>query len=76
MASFITKSGSTYIYDRGYNDYREYDRYCKEGIFFITRLKKNAVIKFISENAVFKGSPVLCDKKVILGGFYQGCSTL
>lgn len=70
MASFITKPGITYIYDRGYNDYREYDRYCKEGIFFITRLKKNAVIEVISENAVFKGSPVLCDKEVILGGFY------
>jgi len=70
MASFITKPGSTYIYDRGYNDYREYDRCCEEGIFFITRLKKNAVIEVISENAVFKGSPVLCDKEVILGGFY------
>jgi len=70
MASFITKPGITYIYDRGYNDYREYDRCCKEGIFFITRLKKNAVIKVISENAVFKDSPVLCDKEVILGGFY------
>lgn len=70
MSTFITKPGFTYLYDRGYNDYREYDRCCEEGIFFITRLKKNAVIEVISENAVFKGSPVLCDKEVILGGFY------
>lgn len=70
MASFITKPSITYIFDRGYNDYKEYDKYCKEGIFFITRLKKNAVIEVVSENTVFKGGPVLCDKEVILGSFY------
>jgi hypothetical protein len=70
MASFVTKPGITYIFERGYNDYKEYDRYCKEGIFFITRLKRNAVIEIISENTMLKGSSVLCDREVILGGFY------
>jgi len=70
MSTFLKVPGITYLIDRGYLDYREYDRYCKEGIFFITRLKKNAVVETINENAILKDSPVLSDKEVILGGFY------
>jgi hypothetical protein len=70
MSTFLTVPGVTYLIDRGYLDYREYDRCSKEGIFFITRLKKNAVVETISENAILKDSPVLSDKEVILGGFY------
>ena len=28
------------VFDRGYLDYKQFDRYCKEGIHFVTRLKK------------------------------------
>lgn len=70
MSTFLTIPGITYLIDRGYLDYREYDRCCKEGIFFITRLKKNAVVEVISENAILQKSQVLSDKEVILGGFY------
>lgn len=45
MKTFIKEPGITYLFDRAYIDYKEYDRYCKEGIFFISRLKKNAIIK-------------------------------
>ncbi|MHB1395119.1 MAG: IS4 family transposase [Clostridia bacterium] len=58
MKAFVTEPGITYLFDRAYIDYKEYDRYCKEGIFFISRLKKNAIAK---------GSTVLSDKEVILG---------
>lgn len=67
MKTFVKEPGITYLYDRAYLDYKEYDRYCEEGIFFISRLKKNAIIKVLNENAVSKGSPVLADKEVILG---------
>lgn len=67
MKTFITEPGITYLFDRAYIDYKEYDRYCKEGIFFISRLKKNAIVKALNESAVFKGSTVLSDKEVILG---------
>lgn len=67
MKTFITEPGITYLFDRAYIDYKEYDRYCKDGIFFISRLKKNAIIKVLNENAVTKGSTVLSDKEVILG---------
>lgn len=67
MKSFVTEPGITYLFDRAYLDYKEYDRYCKEGIFFISRLKKNAVFQVLNENATTKGSTVLSDKEVILG---------
>jgi len=67
MKTFIKEPGITYLFGRAYIDYKEYDRYCKEGIFFISRLKKNAIIKVLNENAVTKGSTVLLDKEVILG---------
>ena len=70
MDSFVTKPGITYIFDRGYTDYGEYDRLCMDDIFFISRLKKNAVMEVVSENQVSRDSNVLSDKEVILGGFY------
>ena len=70
MSTFLTVPGFTYLIDRGYVDYQEYDRCSREGIFFITRLKKNAVMEAISENTILRESPVLSDKEVILGGFY------
>lgn len=70
MKSFINTEGATYIFDRGYLDYKEFDRYCREGMFFITRLKKNVVMKTRCVNAVSPQSPVISDKEVILGTFY------
>lgn len=70
MSAFLVIPGVTYLIDRGYLDYHEYDHCCNEDIFFITRLKKNAVMEVVSENAILQGSAVLSDKEVILGGFY------
>lgn len=70
MSSFLIVPGITYLIDRGYLDYQEYGRCCREDIFFITRLKKNAVMEVVSESAILEESPVLSDKEVILGGFY------
>jgi hypothetical protein len=67
MKTFVKEPGVTYLFDRAYLDYKEYDRYYKEGIFFVSRLKKNAIIRVLNENAVSKGSNVLSDKEVILG---------
>jgi hypothetical protein len=70
MKSFIATKGITYIFDRGYLDYKEFDRYCREGVFFITRLKKNAVMETRCVNAVSPQNSVIADKEVILGTFY------
>ena len=70
MNSFVTREDITYIFDRGYTDYEEYDRLCMEDIFFISRLKKNALMEVVSENQILRDSNVLLDKEVFLGGFY------
>jgi hypothetical protein len=37
------ESGSIITFDKGYVDYAEYERFTKEDVFYVTRLKDNAV---------------------------------
>lgn len=67
MKTFVKEPGITYLFDRAYLDYKEYDRYCEEGIYFVSRLKKNAIISVMNENFISKESNVLAGKEVILG---------
>ena len=41
MDELIDEEGITYVFDRGYVDYKSFDRYCTDGIQFVTRLKEN-----------------------------------
>jgi Transposase DDE domain/Domain of unknown function (DUF4372) len=67
MDSLIDETGATYVFDRGYVDYSAFDRYCDKGIFFVTRLKKNAVIRPIHSFKLPTGSKVLTDQMVYIG---------
>jgi hypothetical protein len=44
--------GWTYIVDRAYNDYRVFEHMCEEGIFFVTRLKRNALYSILRRRPV------------------------
>ena len=55
------------VYDRGYVDYKKFDRYCENGIRFTTRLKENAIVEIIEEYPINPNSPVLKDQRVYLG---------
>jgi len=52
MSEFVTEPGVTYLFDRAYLDHKEYDKYCDDGIFFVSRLKKNAVFEVKKVNPV------------------------
>lgn len=67
MDSLIEEKGVTYVFDRGYVDYFTFDRYCDEGIFFVTRLKKNAIIRPIDSFKLPPDSKVLSDGMVYIG---------
>jgi IS4 transposase len=67
METLIDETGATYVFDRGYVDYEKFDRYCEQGIFFTSRLKKNAVIRPLYSFSVSKESSVLSDTMVYLG---------
>jgi hypothetical protein len=39
-------SDAIHLFDRGYNDYKQFDKLCFKDVRFITRIKKNAKSKF------------------------------
>lgn len=56
-----------YVFDRGYLDYERFDRMTDEGYFFLSRLRKNAVIREIYTFKVPTNSSVLSDQMVLIG---------
>ncbi|MHA6484956.1 IS4 family transposase [Paenibacillus sp. strain BS8-2] len=63
----VDEPGITYVFDRGYIDYAAFDRYCLDGIFFVTRLKSNACIEPLEEREIPEGSCVSVDMNVRVG---------
>src|SRR5699024_10955198 len=56
-----------YVFDRGYLDYERFDRMTEEGYFFVSRLRKNAVVRVIATFSLPANSIVLYDEMVITG---------
>jgi IS4 transposase len=67
LDTLVDEVGLTYVFDRGYLDYAKFDDYCERGIFFVTRTKKNAVIRPIESFALPADSGVLTDEMVVVG---------
>ncbi|MGG4145527.1 IS4 family transposase [Paenibacillus algorifonticola] len=67
MNELVHEPGVTYVFDRGYIDYSAFDRYCLDGIFFVTRLKNNTHIEPLEERHVPEGSQVSADWRVRIG---------
>jgi|SRR5690625_1034705 len=42
-------SDTIHLFDRGYNDYKQFDRLCSEGVPFIAKINKNAKVEIVSE---------------------------
>jgi IS4 transposase len=59
-------SGSIVAMDRGYNDYRLFAQWTKEGVFFVTRLKDNACYREIQSQSVPRMGNVLSDTLIEL----------
>ncbi|WP_142302913.1 IS4 family transposase, partial [Bacillus sp. FJAT-45350] len=56
-----------YVFDRGYLDYERFDRMTDDGYFFLSRLRKNAVVREVYEFKLPEGSAVLSDQMVLIG---------
>jgi IS4 transposase len=67
LDALVDEVGLTYVFDRGYLDYARFDDYCDRGVFFVTRTKKNAVIRPIESFALPADSGVLTDEMVYVG---------
>lgn len=64
--------GSLLVMDRGYTDYRLYERWSAEGVGFVTRLKKNADWWTIEKRPVKKCGKVLSDSVGCFNLFQAG----
>jgi FOG: Transposase and inactivated derivatives len=60
--------GSIVAIDRGYIDYGMFQKWTDDGVFFVTRLKHNALIEVIKELPVKTGSNVMCDCLIKMAG--------
>ncbi|WP_235857430.1 transposase [Paenibacillus albiflavus] len=67
MEHLVDEIGLTYVFDRGYIDYEKFDDYCECGIFFVTRTKKNTVIRVAHTFSLPEASQVLSDQMVYIG---------
>ncbi|OXM13302.1 IS4 family transposase [Paenibacillus herberti] len=67
MDALIDEEGATYLFDRGYVDYKAFDDYTERGIHFVTRLKNNAVIEPLESFPIPMESRVTMDERVRIG---------
>ncbi len=61
-------SGSFAIFDRGYTDYAWYQALTTNGIFFVARLKDNALVEYFKKRRGRKAKGVVVDQEVALKG--------
>jgi hypothetical protein len=62
--AFTLNPGSIVVMDRGYNDYALFGRWTAQEIYFVTRLKKNAVYEVVEECEVPRNRPILSDQLI------------
>lgn len=58
--------GSIIAMDRAYNDYKQFALWCKAGIYFVTRMKSNAVYEVIEQRKVPLYRNILSDEIIVL----------
>ncbi|WP_440895805.1 IS4 family transposase [Amphibacillus sp. Q70] len=61
-----------YLFDRGYMDYKQFEKLCLSDIQFVTRLKKNADIEVLSEQVPDPDQLIFKDQDVYLGNETSG----
>ena len=60
--------GSIIAMDKGFNDYSWYNQLTDKGIFFVTRLKRDAKFQIISRRTILKNKGLTCDQSIEFTG--------
>ena len=60
--------GSIVVFDKGYTDYKWFKSLDNKGIFFVTRMRKNAIWKVTERREVNKNTGLTCDQSITLTG--------
>lgn len=64
------EKGDVVTFDRGYNDFALFAKYCNTGIYFVTRLKKNADYSVEERRDVSSYPNISSDQTIVMNGFY------
>jgi len=62
--------GSILVVDRGYCDYALFHAWTKQGVFFVTRLKDNAIYTVVQENIRPDRNAIVSDQLITLSSDY------
>lgn len=65
------KPGTIIAMDRAYNDYTLFAQWTHNGVFFVTRMKDNAVFDVVEDRMPPRNSDILADQLIELTGFYS-----
>ena len=68
LAVLKLQPGSIVAMDRAYNDYRQFARWTENEVYFVTRMKENAVYEVVQEFPVPTGRNILSDQVIELTG--------
>ena len=60
--------GTIVVYDRGYNDYLLFGNWTEQGIYFVTRMKDNALFEVVEEKPIPSNRHILKDQIIRLTG--------
>jgi len=69
--SIPLEKGDVVVFDRGFTSYSWYATLCNRGIYFVTRLKKNADYSVVKRNNVKNFKNISSDQTIKLKGFYS-----
>jgi hypothetical protein len=69
-------AGTIVVEDRGYTDYELYARWTESGVFFVSRLRANALFEVVEERDQPKQPSILKDQIIRLTGEPQKCPHL
>ena len=64
--------GTIVVDDRGYNDYRLFGTWTSNGVYFVTRMKGNALYRVIETKVVPQNRNIIKDEIILLTGVKAG----
>ena len=68
LALLRLNAGSIVAMDRAYNDYKQFARWTQAGVYFVTRMKDNAVYEVVQTHDVPLHRNILADESILLTG--------
>jgi hypothetical protein len=66
IGAFSFAKSSLVVFDRGYNDYTLFAHWIANEVFFITRMKTNALYRVVKRLKVSEGGNIVCDQLIRL----------